>query len=330
VPYVVPGYWVGGYTYDPGAIGIWVTTPYDIVKRSLRTIGALASGEEPDSMTANDCFDMLNDLMESSSNERHLLHYTSEIVFPIVPNTYQYTIGPGGTTGAIFTGSQDGYIVTVSSLTSGAITLGQTLSTGGTIIGFETGSGGQGTNAQGTYISNLYQTTASTTINAYYARPLRINSGFTRVANIDYPMQVLSVEDYKLIGLKNLNGPWPRAVYYQPSELYGNLTFWPNPSSGEVHLYTDTVLQRFNTLQDTIQMPQGYTMWMRWQLAELLMPEFGKANQLMVSMIEAQAKKWRGIIKKMNMQPQQVAKFDPVIMSGRPNDAGWILSGGFN
>jgi hypothetical protein len=143
-------------------------------------------------------------------------------------------------------------------------------------------------------------------------------------------MQVLSVEDYKLIGLKTLNGPWPRAVYYQPSELYGNLTFWPNPSSGEIHLYTDTLLQRFNTLTDTLQMPQGYAMWLRWNLAELLMPEFGKSNQLMVSMITEQAKKWRGVIKKMNMQPQQVAHFDPVIMSGRQNDAGWILSGGFN
>jgi hypothetical protein len=330
MPYVTPGYWVGGYTNDPSEGAVWVTQPLDIIKRALRTIGALASGEQPDSMTANDCFDMLNDLMEASSNEKQLLHYVSEIVFPIVGGTYQYTIGPGGTAKAVLTASQDGNIVTVTGITSGAITLGQTLSINGTIMGFETGAGGQGTNALGTYVSNINQTVASTTVTAYYERPLRINAGFTRVATIDYPMQILSYEDYKLIGLKSLNGPWPRALYYQPSELYGNLTFWPNPSSGEVHLYTDTILGRFNSLSDTIQMPQGYGMWMRWNLAELLMPEYGKANQLMVTMVTEQAKKWRGNIKKINMQPLSVAHFDPVIMTGKANDAGWIMSGGFN
>jgi hypothetical protein len=307
-----------------------MTQPLDIIQGALRSIGALASGEVADSQTANDSFTTLNNMLASWSNEKMMIPYVTEVIFNLAGGTYQYTVGNTGTANSVVTASQSGYVVTVTGITSGAIALNQTLSIGGKITAFGTGAGGQGANALGTYTSSVSQTVGSGAVTAYYDRPLRVNSGFTRVSTIDYPMQVMSYEDYKLIGLKILNGPWPRAVYYQPTSTLGNLTFWPNPSSGEVHLYCDTILGAFNTLNDTIQMPQGYVQAMQWSLAELLMPEYGKANQIMVELVSKMAAKGRGNIKKMNMQPAQVAHFDPVIMSGRPNDAGWILSGGFN
>jgi len=312
-----------------------MTQPLDIVSGALRAIGALESGETPEPEAANDAFNLLNDMLAQWSNEHMMIHYQTEVIFPLVGSTYQYTIGPGGTVGAVFTGSVSGFTLTVTSITSGAIAIGQTLSgtgitAGTTITAFNTGSGENAAGALGTYTLSASMTAASTTINAYYQRPLRINSAFVRVSNIDYPVQILSNEDYKLIGLKALNGPWPRALYYQPSEILGNLTFWPNPSSGEMHMYCDTILGSFNTLQDIIKLPQGYNNAMRYGLAELLMPEYGKNSQAQNAMIFNQAARGRALIKRMNMQPMQTAKFDPVIMSGRPNDAGWIMSGGFN
>ena len=312
-----------------------MTQPLDIVSGALRSIGALESGETPEPEAANDAFNLLNDMLAQWSNEHMMIHYQTEVIFPLVGNTYQYTIGPGGTVGAVLTGSVSGFTLTVTSITSGAIAIGQTLSgtgitAGTTIASFNTGSGENAAGALGTYTLSNSMTAGSTTINAYYQRPIRINSAFVRVSSIDYPVQILSNEDYKLIGLKALNGPWPRALYYQPSELLGNLTFWPNPSSGEMHMYCDTILGGFNTLQDIIKLPPGYNNAMRYGLAELLMPEYGKNSQAQNAMIFNQAARGRALIKRSNMQPMQTAKFDPVIMSGRPNDAGWILSGGFN
>jgi len=323
-----------------------MTQPIDIVSRALKDIGALEAGETPTSDAAQDAFDMLNDLIDQWSNEQMMVFYKTEIVWAVTQNVTQYTIGPGGSIGASFTGSISGTTLTIpaSGLLSGYITLGQTITgtgvtAGTTITGFNTGAGGS-VNYAGTYTVSTSQTVNSTTISAYYQRPLSINSAFVRVSTtsngvpiygggLDYPVSVLNLEQYNLIGLKSLNGPWPKAVYYQPSELLGNVTVWPNPSQGEMHLFADTVFTRYGTLYDSISLPQGYTMALRWCLAERLCPMYGKASQTQLAMINAFAAQSRATIKRTNMKPAQIASYDDVIVSGRRKDAGWILHGGF-
>jgi len=318
--------------------------PIDIISRALKDIGALEAGETPTPEAAQDAFDMLNDLLDQWSNEDMMVFYKSEIVFPIVAGQTQYTIGPGGNINASITGSISGNILTVTGINSGAIVLGQTLSGAGitpgtTITGFLTGSGNN-VNEAGTYKVNFPQTVASTTITLYYQRPLSIYSSFVRIntnsngvpivnGGLDYPVSILNVEDYEMIGLKTLNGPWPKALYYQPSEVLGNIYVWPNPSQGEMHMFADTVFTTFLTLTDDIPLPQGYNMAMRWCLAERLMPMYGKASQTQISMIAAYAAQAKATIKRTNMRPVQSARFADAMLSSRQKDAGWILSGGF-
>lgn len=161
-------------------------------------------------------------------------------------------------------------------------------------------------------------------------RPLSISSAFVRVATLDYPVEVIDINQYERIGLKSLNGPWPKAVYYNAGVPLGTATFWPNPSSGEIHMFAETVFTRFATINDVIQFPQGYKMAMRWNLAELLMPEYGKADPLQVQMITSNAAHGKALIKRTNMQPPQVASFDSALYTGKSNDAGWIMHGGFS
>lgn len=311
-----------------------MTTPLDIVSGALRSIGALESGETPDADAANDAFVLLNDMIAEWANESMLLSYKSSIVYPLTQGTSTYTIGPGGTMGAVFTGSISGTTLTVTSLTSGAIALGQTLSgtgiTAGTqISSFLTGAGGV-LAAPGTYKVNFSQTVASTTIAGSYPRPLKITSGFSRVATLDYPMAMPALEDYELIGLKTLSGPWPRACYFRASMPVATLTFWPVPNSAcEVHLFADLIQPPFNTLADVVQLPQGYNLALRYNLAVLLTPEYGRAAQGAMDLIIELARSSRGKIKRTNMQPQIKAQFDPMLVNNQRTDAGWIMSGGF-
>jgi hypothetical protein len=283
----------------------------------------------PTAEQTDDAFNMLNDMLGMWSNERLLIPYETEVVFPVVPNVYQYTIGPGGTIGAVFSGSQAFGVVTVASVTSGSLAIGQTLSTGGTILSFGTGAGGSGTAAVGTYNVSSSQTLTTQTISAFYQRPLRINSGFTRVSTIDYQLEARSFEDYKLIGLKALPGPWAKIAYYQPSAPLGNIALWPNPTSaGDVHLYCDTILQSFGATSDTVRLPQGYNLGISRSLAELLLPEYGRVDQAVVAMITSQAARFRGTLKRTNMHPQAQAQIDPLLANQRI-DASFILDGGF-
>lgn len=307
-----------------------MTTVLDLLSGSLRSIGALASGETPTAEQTDDAFNMLNDMLAMWSNERMLVHYETEVVFPVVTSTYQYTIGPGGTIGAVFSGSQALGVVTVASVTSGSLAVGQTLSTGGTILSFGTGAGGSGTPAVGTYNVSSSQTVTTQNITASFQRPLRINSGFTRISTIDYRMECRNVEDYRLIGLKALTGPWAKILYYQPSMPLGNIILWPNPTSaGDVHLYCDTILQSFGATSDTVRLPPGYNLGISRSLAELLMPDYGRVDETIVAMITKQAARFRGLIKRTNMHPQAQAQIDP-LLSNQRIDAGWIMDGGFN
>jgi len=321
-----------------------MTMPIDIISRSLKDIGALEAGETPTPDAAQDAFDLLNDMIDQLSNESMMVFYKTEIIFPIVSGKTQYTIGPGGQIGASFTGSISGTTLTITAIASGAVALGQTISgtgitAGTTIVGFGTGSGGN-INETGTYTVNVSQSVTSTTISSYYQRPLSITSAFVRIntnsngqpivnGGLDYPVAILAVEDYEMIGLKTQSGPWPKALYYQPSELLGNIFVWPNPSQGEMHLFADTLFSRYTTMNDTISLPQGYTMMLRWCLAERLMPMYGKASATQISMIQAFAAQSKSTVKRTNMRPVQTSRFADALLSGRQKDAGWILSGGF-
>lgn len=318
--------------------------PIDIITRALKDIGALASGETPTPEEAQDALDMMNDMLDQWSNEDMMVYNTTEIIFPVVNGQTQYTIGPSGDIGSNFTGSISGDILTITVVNSGAVTLNQTITGTGVlantqIVSFLTGAGGV-INAPGTYKLNRTQTVASTTITGYYQKPLTINSAFVRVnttqdgqpianGGLDYPVAVIGLDQYELIGLKTLNGPWPKALYYNPGDTLGNIFVWPNPAQGEMHIFTQTIFTRFEDAYENLAIPQGYSMALRWCLAERLLPMFGKTNATQIAMINAYAGQAKATVKRTNMQPAPVARYDEVITSSKAQDAGWILSGGF-
>ena len=321
-----------------------MTQAIDIISRALKDIGALEAGETPTPEAAQDAFDMLQDMLDQWSNEDMMVFYKNEIIFPITPGQTQYTIGPGGQIGASFVGSITGTTLTVTSINSGGISVGQTLSgtgitPGTTIVQMLTGAGNN-VNEAGTYQVNISQYATSTTINSYYQRPLTLNSCFVRIntnsngqpilnGGLDYPVAVLNIEQYEMIGLKTLSGPWPKAIYYQPSETLGNIYVWPNPSQGEMHIFVDQIFSRFTTIYDTVNLPQGYSMALRWCLAERLMPMYGKASPTQIAMITKFAAQGKSTVKRTNMRPAIVSTYADSLLVGRQKDAGWILSGGF-
>jgi hypothetical protein len=322
--------------------------PIEIISRALKDIGALEAGETPTPDAAADAFDMLNDLVDQWSNENMMVFNVTEIIFPVISGQVQYSLGPYPQTtnfiGASFNGSISGNILTVTTVNSGAVAQGQFLSgtgiTSGTkIIGSITGGGGNVIQA-GTYRVNISQTVATTSITANYQKPLGIDSAFVRInttsngqpiqgGGLDYPISVLALQDYQMIGLKTLNGPWPKALYYNPNEDSGNLFVWPNPAQGEMHLFANTLFTRYGSLNESITLPQGYSMCLRWCLAERLMPMYGKASQTQIAMITQYAAQAKSTLKRTNMSPLQVARYPDALLVSKAKDAGWILTGGF-
>lgn len=248
-----------------------------------------------------------------------------------------------------FTGSISGTTLTVTAIAdgylgAGAVISGTGVTSGTTITAVLSASGGVGT-----YTVSASQTVGSVAMTAtvtpipitlYYQKPLGIDSAFVRInttsngepilnGGLDYQVGILALENYNQIGLKTLNGPWPKALYYNPGADSGNLTVWPNPSQGEMHIFTTTIFSHYDDLYENLAFPQGYSMALRWNLAERLMPMYGKVNTTQIQMINAYAAQSKATLKRTNMKPVQVASFPDAMLSGKARDAGWILNGGF-
>jgi hypothetical protein len=258
-------------------------------------------------------------------------------------NIYQATQNP------VFTGSISGTTLTVTAVTSGNIGIGSVISGTGVTVGTTITALGSGTGSTGTYTVSVSQTVASTTITgtivptniqAYYQKPLQIDSAYVRIATsqsgspvlnggIDYPVAVINLENYNSIGLKTLNGPWPKALYFNPNAETGNLFLWPNPGQGEMHMFAKTIFSGYESLSEDIALPQGYTLALRWCLAERLLPMYGKTNPAILGMITTYAAQAKATLKRTNMAPMQVSRYQDALLMSRAKDAGWILTGGF-
>ena len=262
--------------------------------------------------------------------------------------TYQLNIHQAVQT-PVFTGSISGTTLTVTAVTTGSIGIGSVISGTGVTVGTSITGLISGTGSTGTYTISVAQTVASTTITgtivatniqAYYQKPLQIDSAYVRIATsqsgspvlnggIDYPVAVINLENYNSIGLKTLNGPWPKALYFNPNADTGNLFFWPSPSQGEMHMFAKTIFAGYESLSDTIVLPQGYTLALRWCLAERLMPMYGKTNPALMAQIGSFAAQAKATLKRTNMAPMQVSRYQDALLMSRAKDAGWILTGGF-
>ena len=325
-------------------------TPFDIISGALKDIGALEAGEVPTADAAQDALNMLNLLVDQWSNENMMVFNIQEIIWNVVPGQVQYTIGPNHTTqnfiGAQFTGSISGNVLTVTAINQGAVVVNQYLSgsgiTDGTkIVSTLTGAGGN-VNEVGTYLLNITYTSpvASQVIQAYYSKPLNINSAYVRIntsgsgspilnGGIDYPIAILALENYNSIGLKTLSGPWPKGLYFNANEDSGNVFLWPNPSQGEIHMFAETLFRNYTSLYDDATLPQGYTLALRWCLAERLMPMYGKVNPVSMAQIGQFAAQAKATLKSTNMAPMRVSRYQDALLMSRAKDAGWILTGGF-
>ena len=261
-----------------------------------------------------------------------------------------YRLNVDATTPApAFTASISGTTLNVTAISAGYLGVGATItgtgiSAGTTITAVISASGGVGTyTLSSSYSLGSRAMTATVTpipITLYYQKPLGIDSAFVRInttsngqpiygGGLDYQVGILALENYNQIGLKTLNGPWPKALYYNAGAESGNLTVWPNPSQGEMHLFTSTIYSTYDDLYEELAFPQGYAMCLRWNLAERLMPMYGKVNTTQIQMINAYAAQAKATLKRTNMKPVQVASFPDAMLSGKAKDAGWILNGGF-
>lgn len=321
-------------------------TALDIITGALLNINATAAGQTLSNTDAQTCLNVLNDLLDSLSNDEAFVYTQQETIFTWIAGQFEYTVG--NPVGGTFVGTLTAGSPTITGVTSipSQLAVGSTLTdlaavipTGTNLVPAPTTVTAIGTNtvtmsanATATPANNPDTITYTVPGNIPMNRPLRFRSGFSRatttaIANLDYSFTFTDFDNYKRELLKNVQGPWPYIAAYQPTFPYGTLYVYPAPGSNyTAHIFSDLILTEFANTSTAYSMPQGYTRALKKLLALELAPNYGKTPSPLLIM---QAKEAKQLIKGTNSTPVPVLQFDTALARTQVNDAGWIIHGGF-
>jgi hypothetical protein len=322
------------------------STAADIIIGSLLNLNAYSPAQVLQAQDAQTGLNVLNDLLDSLSNDEAFVYTQQETIFTWIAGQFQYTVGNpvGGTfVGTITSGSPTitGITAIPSQLIVGSyltdlqsvIPTGTSLfpvATTVTAIGATTVT--MSANATATPSINPDTITYTVPGNIPMNRPLRFRSGFSRattssVANLDYTFNFTDFDNYKRELLKNIQGPWPYIAAYQPTFPYGTLYVYPAPGSNyTAHIFSDLILSEFANTTTAYSLPQGYTRALKKLLALELAPIYGKTpNPLLIR----QAKEAKDLLMSTNASPVPVLQFDTALARSQVNDASWAQHGGF-
>lgn len=311
-----------------------------IVKQALRAIQSYQSGEALAQADLNDCLEALNLMLDSWSTDKLYVFGSNENIFTWISGQAQYKIG-NPTNAQLgepnFNGTLTGGSPTITSVTNipADLKFGATLTavsgmipTGTTVLSIGVSSITMSANATTTPAVNPDSIGYTVPGDFVMNRPNRITWGFTRFSQLDYTLDVVATQaEFNSILYKAQPGPWPTIAWYNPQYPYGLLNVYQTPGNGsQVHLFSDTILA--NVLAtDTFQLPSGYALALKWNLALQLWPEYKDANP--PPLIMKNAMESLATIKALNATPAMVAFYDSALTS-TGYDASFIFTGGYD
>lgn len=261
-------------------------TSQNIIYKSLRLLGVLASGEAPSAAEAQDSLYSLNSIIDSFAANPQYYYTNLDEVFSTRASQSIYAIGNSSmtissltsvTTTATATTAQPhnlstGNYVTVSGATPAGYNVTATITVTGTNTFTYTITSVAGVAATGTLVY--------TSGDFYTQRPLRIVGAFVRTgsgtAAVDTPIGLVTEQYWNNISDKAATSATPTTLVYRPTYPFGEVILYPTPSGvTSLHLKTERTLVSFASLTDQQYMPPGYQRLLELSLAVELAPEYG-------------------------------------------------------
>jgi hypothetical protein len=311
------------------------TTAQDLITGALKFINVYAPGESLDDADAQDALQTLNLLLESWSTTEASVFKSVENILQFTPGKYEYTVGnyDAGQFAGITTNGLD--VITgvdvPSDMVVGGDLSGVGIPEGTTIVSFNSFTNTVVMSQNATVSFGPQQISYTIPGDFKIPRPLRIRQSFTRIttqaSGLDYTITPIDEATYNRIGYKGIAAPWPIVMWYNPTFPLGTLKFYQNPSqAGELHLFTDNLLQSFTDLTEQVSLPQGYARALKFALGRELAPEYGAIWTPTMNALYNEA---YNFIKALNKTPTPVSTYDAQIVMPKTTDAGWIMYGGF-
>lgn len=267
-------------------------TAVDLVKSSLRVVGALEEEESPSNVQLQDGIQALNLLIKGWQKQGAHLWRKREAVLPLNQGQFKYLLGPNGDRSAL----EDDFIETRvdGDITSG-VTIIPLLDTTGMAVNDEIGIF---VNTALRFWSTIVSVDSSTqvtitdslsddvndgstvfTFTERIQRPLRLLHGRRRAGPptvSEIPTFPLSHNYYYDLTTRSTAKGLPVEHQYEPKLNEGELFLWPVPSSVDF-LFKFTFTQPFQDIDqssDLTDYPQEWLDSLKWNLAKKIMHEY--------------------------------------------------------
>lgn len=292
-----------------------------IVRTSLRKIGAIQAGETPDNQTYQDCTDQLNSLVKAlNATGLHIWTETEATLF-VQPNQISYTLGGNTpdhatenyTATTLVSGVNAGQTSIVATSASGfaaTYNVGIVLNSGAIFWTTESGAPASTTITLSTPMSG--PANAGNAVYVYQTnmlRPLRVVSArrFAFSGSLDTPMILMSRIDYRNLPNKYDSGTITQC-FYDPrggANTQGILWVWPAPTdvSSCVKFTWWRPVQDFVIAGNTPDLPQEWLDALVWNLAYKMAPEYDCPPQR-YAMIKEQAASSLDLVMGWDREPE--------------------------
>jgi hypothetical protein len=258
-------------------------TSQQIIYKSLRLLGVLASGEAPTASESQDSLYSLNSLIDSFSSNPQFYFYTSDDVFSLVAGQTAYAIGNSSvaivsltrvTTTATATtanphGLESGNRITVSGATQTEYNITASITVTSPTKFTYTVSAAAVTPATGSPVF--------TSADFNVSRPIRVVGGYTRSGTSDTSLGLITEQYWNNIENKSLAENPPVKILYRPSAPFGQIILYPTPTTTPptLHIRSEKMIYPYDSLTDTQFLPPGYQRLLELSLAVELAPEYG-------------------------------------------------------
>jgi hypothetical protein len=96
--------------------------------------------------------------------------------------------------------------------------------------------------------------------------PLVIKEAFFRIDSIDYPLEIITDEEFQQITMKTMDTGYPEFLNYDNGYPTGRIRLYPQ-GAGQLHLLTEKPLTAFSSLSTEVTLSPGWNRLLRYNLA---------------------------------------------------------------
>lgn len=235
----------------------WNATTSDIINRALRIVGALPTGNSPSNDEYNNAKYALNSLVKRISVDGVKLWTLEEIVYAI-PTVSAVSGSDGNNYFAIknHVSSNSNKPITGTEYTDNWALGADTTTTAWV-------SGSNYTSSNILSLSGQYQ---------------GIDSAFYRENNVDYPLQIISLQDYFSLEDKFVRCTVPTHISIDANLSGSSINIYPYPytATGRIHILAVRYIQDFVNTTDNPDLPIEWVEALTYMLSALLADEYRK------------------------------------------------------